>query len=112
MADRTTNECEMPSIREEALVGADKTESDSRERAVSPALEQEVMSALLDSERSVEEIDELLTRCAAEALRLQADGRRTESAVRALEAERLRLFELVAEVRALRDRVIESDPGS
>ena len=92
--------------------GADKTESDSRERTVSPALEQEVMSALLDSERSVNEIDELLTRCAAEALRLQADRRRTESAVRALEAERLRLFELVAEVRALRDRVIESDPGS
>ena len=53
-----------------------------------------------------------VTRCAAEALRLQADRRRTESAVRALEAERLRLFELVAEVRALRDRVIESDPGS
>ena len=93
-------------------MGADKTESDSRERAVSPALEHEVMSALLDSEQSVDEIDELLTRCAAEALRLQADRRRTESAARALEAERLRLFELVAEVRALRDRVIESDPGS
>jgi hypothetical protein len=102
----------MPSIREEALVGADKTESETRERAVSPTLEQEVMSALLDSEQSVDEIDELLTRCAAEALRLQADRRRTESAVRELEAERLRLFELVAEVRALRDRVIESDPGS
>ena len=102
----------MPSIREEALVGADKTESESRERAVSPALVQEVMRALLDSEQSVDEIDELLTRCAAEALRLQADRRRTESAARALEAERLRLFELVAEVRALRDRVIESDPGS
>ena len=98
MAARTTHGCEMPSIREEALVGADKTESDSRERTVSPALEQEVMSALLDSERSLNEIDELLTRCAAEALRLQADRRRTESAVRALEAERLRLFELVAEV--------------
>jgi hypothetical protein len=94
-------------------VGADKTESDSRERALSPALEQEVMSALLKpSERSVDEIDELLTRCAAQALRLQADRRRTEREVRALEAERLRLFELVAEVRALRDRKIESDSGS
>ena len=94
-------------------MGADETKSDSPERTLDPALEQEVMSALLDpSERSVGEIDELLTRCAAEALRLQADRRRTESAARALEAERLRLFELVGEVRALRDRVIESDRGS
>ena len=71
------------------------------------------MSALLDpSERSVDEIDELLTRCAAEALRLQADRLRTESEVRALEAERLRLFELAADVRALRDRVMQSSPRS
>ena len=103
----------MPSLDpgKEALVGSDKTESDSRERALDPALEQEVMGVLLDpSERSVDEIDELLTRCAAQALRLQTDRRRTESANPALEAERLRLFELVAEVRALRDRKIESDP--
>ena len=39
----------------------------------------------------------------AEALRLRADRMRTESAVRALEAERQRLFELAAEVRARRD---------
>lgn len=94
-------------------MGADKTDFDSRERAVSPALEQEVMSALLDpSARSVDEIDELLTRCAAQVLRLQADRRRTESEAHALEAERVRLFELVAEVRALRDRAIESGPRS
>ena len=71
------------------------------------------MSALLDpSERSVDEVDELLTRCAAEALRLQADRLRTESEVRALEADRLRLFELAADVRALRDRVMQSRPRS
>ena len=87
----------------------DETKPDSRERAVDPALEQEVMSALLDPDkRTVDEVEELLTRCAAEALRLQADRVRTEGAVRALEAERLRLFELTAEVRALRDRVNES----
>jgi hypothetical protein len=98
-------------------MGADETKivtkSDSRERMASPALKQEVLSALLDSsERSVDEIDELLTRCAAETLRLHADRKRTESAARALESERLRLFELTAEVRALRDRVTESKPGS
>ena len=39
------------------------------------------MRALLDPDkRSVDEIDELLTRCAAETLRLQADRIRTESA--------------------------------
>jgi hypothetical protein len=87
-------------------MGRDKTKSDSREPAVDAALEQEVMSALLDpGKRSVEEIDELLTRCAGEALRLQASRLRTESAARALEVERLRLFELTADVRALRDRV-------
>ena len=89
-------------------MGAEKSKSDSRERTLDPALEQEVMSALLDpSERSVDEIDELLTRCAAEALRLQADRLRTESEIRALEADRLRLFELAADVRALRDRVMQ-----
>ncbi len=94
-------------------MGGDKTKSDSGERTVDAALEQEVMSALLDPDkRSVEEIDELLTRCAGEALRLQADRLRTESAARALEAERVRLFELAAEVRALRDRVEESDRKS
>jgi hypothetical protein len=98
-------------------MGADETKmvtkSDSVERTVNPALKQEVLSALLDSSgRSVDEIDELLTRCAAETLRLHADRRRTESAVRALESERLRLFELTAEVRALRDRVSESKRGS
>ncbi len=94
-------------------MGADETKSDSPERTLDPALEQEVMSALLDpSERSVGEIDELLTRCAAEALRLQADRLRTESEVRALEADSLRLFELAADVRALRDRVMQSSPRS
>ncbi len=91
----------------------DETQSGSGEGTVSSALEQEVMRALLDpAERSVDEIDELLTRCAGEALRLQADRLRSESAVRALDAERLRLFELIAEVRALRDQVKESDRGS
>jgi hypothetical protein len=76
----------------------DKTKSESREPTVDAALEQEVMSALLDPGKlSVDEIDELLTRCAGEALRLQADRKRTESAVRALEAERLRLFEVIAD---------------
>ena len=94
-------------------MGADETKSDSSERTLDRALEQEVMSALLDpSERSVDEIDELLTRCAAEALRLQANRLRTESEVRALEADRLRLFELAADVRALRDRVMQSSPKS
>ncbi len=94
-------------------MAADETKSDSSERTLDRALEQEVMSALLDpSERSVDEIDELLTRCAAETLRLQADRLRTESEVRALEADRLRLFELAADVRALRDRVMQSSPRS
>lgn len=94
-------------------MGGDKTKSDSREPTVDPALEQEVMSALLDpGKRSVDEIDELLTRCAGETLRLQADRKRAESAVRALEAERLRLFELTADMRALRDRVEESERKS
>jgi hypothetical protein len=95
-------------------MGKDETKADSRERPVDVgevdgALEEEVMRALLDpGERSVDEIDELLTRCAAETLRLQADRVRTESAARSLEAERVRLFELTAEVRALRDRVNDS----
>ena len=94
-------------------MAADETKSDSSERTLDRALEQEVMSALLDpSERSVDEIDELLTRCAAETLRLQADRLRTESEVRALEADRLRLFELAADVRALRDRIMQSSPRS
>ncbi len=67
------------------------------------------MSTLLDpSKRTLDEIEELLTRCAAEALRLQAHRLRSESDDR--EAERLRLFELTAEMRALRDRVKESSP--
>ena len=46
-------------------MGGDKTKSDSGERTVDPALEQEVMRALLDpGKRSVDEIDDLLTRCA------------------------------------------------
>ena len=45
----------------------DETKSDSRGRAVDPALEQEVMGALLDPDkRTVDEVEELLTRCAAE----------------------------------------------
>ena len=97
----------------ETYMGGDKTKSDSHERDVDVALEKEVMSALLDPDtRSVNEIDELLTRCAGEALRLQADRLRTESAARALETERLRLFELTAEVRALRNRIEESDRRS
>ena len=95
------------------MMGADETKSDTPESTLDPAFEQEVMRTLLDpSERSVDEIDELLTRCAAEALRLQADRLRAENEVRALEADRLRLFELTADVRALRDRVMQSSPGS
>lgn len=98
-------------------MGADEAkivmESDSPGRTVDPTLRQEVLRAFLDSsERSVVEIDELLTRCAGETLRLQAERTRTESAVRALESERLRLFELTARVRALRDRVRDSKRGS
>jgi len=86
----------------------DSPKSASPERTARPALEQEVRSALLNpSERSVDEIDDLLTRCAAETLRLQADRMRTERAFRALEAERRRLLELTGEVRALRDRLTE-----
>lgn len=98
-------------------MGADEAkivmESGSPGRTVDPTLRQEVLRAFLDSsERSVVEIDELLTRCAGETLRLQAERTRTESAVRALESERLRLFELTARVRALRDRVRDSKRGS
>ena len=54
---------------------------------------------LLDpDERSMDEIDELITRCAGEALRLRGS-------IRPIEAERQRLFELTAELRALRDRI-------
>jgi hypothetical protein len=82
-----------------------QTRSESREPSVDAALEQEVMRALLDPDKlSVDEIEELLMRCAAETLRLQADRKRAESTVRELEAERVRLFELTADVRALRDR--------
>ncbi len=63
------------------------------------------MRALLDPDKlSVDEIEELLTRCAAETLRLQAERKRAENTLRELEGERVRLFELTAEVRALRDR--------
>ena len=63
------------------------------------------MRALLDPDKlNVDEIEELLTRCAAETLRLQADRKRAENTVREVEVERVRLFELTAEVRALRDR--------
>ena len=82
-----------------------ETRSESREPSVDPALEHEVMRALLDPDKlSVDEIEELLTRCAAETLRLQADRKRAENTLRELEGERVRLFELTAEVRALRDR--------
>jgi hypothetical protein len=101
----------------------DETKADSSERAgkaaaleratVDAALKEDVMRALLDpDERSADEIDELLTRCAAETLRLQADRTRTEIAARALEADRVRLFELMAEVRALRDRIKKPDQPS
>ena len=101
-------------------MGKDKTKANSSERAakadaperatVDAALEKDVMRALLDpDERSPDEIDELLTRCAAETLRMQADRTRTETAARALEADRVRLFELMAEVRALRDRIKKPD---
>jgi hypothetical protein len=101
-------------------MGNDETKADSSQRAakadsperaaVDSALEEDVMRALLNpDERSADEIDELLTRCAAETLRLQADRTRTETAARALEADRVRLFELMAEVRALRDRVKKPD---
>ena len=64
-------------------MGKDETKPDSSERAakadppdraaVVPALEEDVMRALLNpDERSADEIDELLTRCAAETLLLQA----------------------------------------
>lgn len=82
-----------------------ETRSESREPSVDPALEQEVMRALLNPDKlSVDEIEELLTRCAAETLRLQAERKRAENTLRELEGERVRLFELTAEVRALRDR--------
>jgi len=85
--------------------------ADPPERArVDSELEEDVMRVLLDpGDRGVDEIDELLTRCAAETLRLQADRVRTETNARTLEADRVRLFELMAEVRALRDRVEKSD---
>jgi hypothetical protein len=101
----------------------DETKAASSERAakadppqraaVDAALEEDVMRALLDpDERSVDEIDELLTRCAAETLRLQADRTRTETAAQALETDRVRLFGLMAEVRAMRDRVKKPDRPS
>jgi hypothetical protein len=91
-----------------ASEGAAKGES-PQSAGVDSTLEEDVMRVLLDpGDRSVEEIDELLTRCAAETLRLQADRVRTETSARALEADRVRLFELMAEVRALRERVEES----
>ena len=104
-------------------MGKDETKADSSERAakadspdraaVDPALEEDVMRALLNpDECSAAEIDELLTRCAAETLQLQADRTRTETAARALEADRVRLFELMAEVRALRDRIKKPDQPS
>ena len=104
-------------------MGKDETKADSSERAakadspdraaVDPALEEDVMRALLNpDECSAAEIDELLTRCAAETLRLQADRTRTETAARVLEADRVRLFELMAEVRALRDRIKKPDRPS
>jgi hypothetical protein len=100
-------------------VGNDETKAHASERAakgdspqsgeVDSTLEEDVMRVLLDpGDRNIEEIDELLTRCAAEALRLQADRVRTESSARALEADRVRMFELMAEVRALRERIEES----
>jgi hypothetical protein len=104
-------------------MGKDETKADSSERtakadppdraAVDAALEEDVMRALLaPDERSADEIDELLTRCAAETLRLQADRTRTETAAQALEADRVRLFGLMAEVRAMRDRVKKPDRPS
>jgi hypothetical protein len=92
----------------------DETTADSSERAgVDSGLEEDVMRVLLDpGDRAVDEIDELLTRCAAETLRLQADRVRTETSAQALEADRVRLFELMAEVRALRDGIEKSDRRS
>jgi hypothetical protein len=101
----------------------DETKADSSEReaktgppkraGVDSGLEEDVMRVLLDpGDRDVDEIDELLTRCAAETLRLQADRVRTETSAQALETDRVRLFELMAEVRALRDRIEKSDRRS
>lgn len=79
------------------LMDTDKTRSDAPKRSGTSALEQEVMGVLLDpSERSTDEIDELITRCAAEALRLRGS-------IRPIEAERQRLHELAAELRARRE---------
>jgi hypothetical protein len=100
-------------------MGKDETKAHQSERAakgespppaeVDSTLEEDVMRVLLDAgDLNLEEIDELLTRCAAESLRLQADRLRTETSARALEADRVRLFELMVEVRALRERIEES----
>jgi hypothetical protein len=78
---------------------ADKTRSDATKRSDSSALEREVMRVLLDpSEPNADEIDDLITRCAAEALLLRGG-------IRPIEAERRRLYELAAELRVRREQV-------
>jgi len=78
---------------------ADKTRSDASKRSDSSALEREVMRVLLDpSQSSADEIDDLITRCAAEALRLRGG-------IHPIEAERRRLHELAAELRVRREQV-------
>jgi hypothetical protein len=80
---------------------ADKTRSDASKRSDSSALEGEVMRVLLDpSEPNADEIDDLITRCAAEALRLRGG-------IRPIEAERRRLYELAAELRVRREEVTQ-----
>jgi hypothetical protein len=85
-----------PAVRDP--MDADKTRSDALKRSDSSALEQDVMRVLLDpSEPNADEIDDLITRCAAEALRLRG-------AIGPIEAERRRLYELAAELRVRRER--------
>ena len=77
---------------------ADKTRSDASKRSDSSSLEREVMRVLLDSsEPNADEIDDLITRCAAEALRLRGG-------IRPIEAERRRLYEMAAELRVRREQ--------
>jgi hypothetical protein len=77
-----------------------------RDAAAARALDRDVTAVLLNpAHQSQECVEELLNRCAAESLRLQAGRKRLQRDARTIEGDEIRLAQLAAEIRALQDRI-------
>lgn len=77
-----------------------------RDTAAIGELDREVMAVLLNpASQTPELLEDLLNRCAAESLRLQAGRKRLRSEGRTLDGDEVRMRELAAEIRSLQDRL-------